>query len=98
MPSGKMLEQWSCRNPGSVRAAVRAPPPIVGSASYTVTRNPDAAHTMAAASPFGPDPITMASRVLEVEPRAVGHLCEGTNRVAQREHGKPHVADIALAD
>src|SRR5947207_12145119 len=53
-------------NPGSVSCAERTPPPIVGSASKTTTDRPARARTIAAASPFGPEPITTASGALIV--------------------------------
>ena len=53
----------SWTNPGSVSSAERTPPPAVASASNTVTCRPACASTIAAASPFGPDPMTMASGV-----------------------------------
>src|SRR5438093_10809360 len=51
-------------NPGSVSSAERPPPPIVRSASKTITFLPARARTMAAARPFGPDPTTTASGLL----------------------------------
>src|SRR5437660_10885486 len=48
-------------NPGSVSAWDRMPPPMVDSASSTRTDLPAAARTMAAASPLGPAPTTIAS-------------------------------------
>src|SRR5260370_39612395 len=53
----------SCRNPGMVNSIVRAAPPAVGSASNTSTCRPAWASTMAAASPFGPEPTTHALRL-----------------------------------
>ena len=58
--NGYTAEPKSCRNPGSVSGNVRAAPPGSASASKTSTRSPACASTMAAASPFGPDPITHA--------------------------------------
>ena len=60
-PSGWIAEQTSWRNPGSVSASVRAPPPIVDAASSTRTERPACAMAIAAASPFGPEPTTIAS-------------------------------------
>ena len=57
---GCTAEQTSCTNPGSVNSADRAPPPIVSAPSYTVTAQPARASTIAAARPFGPEPITTA--------------------------------------
>src|SRR5579859_6180147 len=48
-------------NPGSVSSADRVPPPMAASASSTVVRSPAFARTIAAVSPFGPEPITYAS-------------------------------------
>ena len=59
--SGRIVEQTSCRNPGSVSSAVRVPPPAVGAASYTRTERPARASVMAAARPLGPAPTTIAS-------------------------------------
>src|SRR5436309_980338 len=44
-------------NPGSVSSAERAPPPIVRSASKTITFLPARARTMAAARPTAPPPL-----------------------------------------
>lgn len=54
-------EQMSWTKPGRVRAAERVAPPIVASASYTRTDRPARASVMAAARPFGPEPMTIAS-------------------------------------
>src|SRR5438132_10022594 len=48
-------------NPGSVSASDRVPPPMVDSASRMRTDLPAALRTMAAASPLGPAPMTIAS-------------------------------------
>src|ERR1700704_2433436 len=48
-------------NPGRVSASDRVPPPMIASASRTRTDLPAAARTMAAASPLGPAPTTIAS-------------------------------------
>ena len=58
---GCTAEQTSCTNPGSVNSAERAPPPISSAASNTTTDLPARARVIAAASPFGPEPITTAS-------------------------------------
>ena len=50
-------------NPGSVSSAERHPPPSSSSASSTRTESPARASTIAAASPFGPDPTTIASGI-----------------------------------
>src|SRR5215210_7176940 len=60
---GWIAEQTSWTNPGLVSSAERAPPPIVSLASSTRTDLPVLARTIAAASPFGPDPTTIASRL-----------------------------------
>ena len=60
-PSGWIAEQTSWTNPGSVSSAERAPPPTVSAASRTRTVSPACANTIAAASPFGPEPTTTAS-------------------------------------
>ena len=59
--SGWTAEHTSCTKPGSVSAALRVPPPIVSAPSSTSTERPAAAHVMAAASPFGPEPTTTTS-------------------------------------
>src|SRR5262249_39379384 len=58
--SGWIDEQTSWTKPGSVSSAERRPPPSCGSASCTSTSNPARASVIAAASPFGPEPITTA--------------------------------------
>jgi len=58
---GWIAEQMSCTKPGSVDSALRVPPPMVSSASWTRTRSPARASSMAAESPFGPLPTTTAS-------------------------------------
>src|SRR5215213_317021 len=62
--SGWIPEQTSCRKPGSVSSAVRAPPPSSSAASCTTTSSPARARTRAAVSPFGPAPMTKARRAL----------------------------------
>src|SRR5713226_8075536 len=47
-----------------VNSIVRAAPPAVASASSTSTCRPAWASTMAAASPFGPEPTTHALRLI----------------------------------
>ena len=59
--SGWIAEQTSCMKPGSVSSSERTPPPIVSAASRTSTERPARASSIAAASPFGPDPTTTAS-------------------------------------
>src|SRR4051812_15476780 len=61
--SGWTDAQGSWTNPGSVSSAERTPPPTVCAASYTRTDRPARASSMAAASPLGPAPTTIASRV-----------------------------------
>src|SRR5262249_45967282 len=58
--SGWTPEQTSCTKPGNVSSAERSPPPARGSASKTSTSSPASASTIAATSPFGPDPMTTA--------------------------------------
>ena len=60
-PIGWTAEQWSCSTPGTVSSLVRVPPPIVSSASSTVTATPARASAAAQARPLGPDPTTKAS-------------------------------------
>src|SRR5579871_4191566 len=60
--NGWTAEQTSWVKPGKVSCADLVPPPIVGCASRTVTRSPAPASVIAAVSPFGPEPITNASR------------------------------------
>ena len=60
---GWIAEQTSCRYPGSVSSAVRAPPPGVSAASNTATDRPACASAIAAESPFGPAPTTAASKL-----------------------------------
>ena len=55
------VAQTSWTEPGRVNSAERSPPPMVGCASYTRTDRPARASVIAAASPFGPDPMTRAS-------------------------------------
>src|SRR5947207_14477306 len=59
--SGCTAEQTSCKKPGRVSSAERAPPPIVAFASQTRTEHPARASVIAAARPFGPEPTTTAS-------------------------------------
>ena len=63
MPIGWTAEQTSWTKPGSVSSAERVPPPISSSASRTSTSRPFRASSIAAARPFGPEPITIASGV-----------------------------------
>src|SRR3954454_22748827 len=58
--AGYTAENVSCWNPGKVSGSVRTAPPGVSAASSTVTGRPARASRMAAASPFGPAPITSA--------------------------------------
>src|ERR1700694_1600142 len=57
----------SWMNPGSGSASDRAPPPMADSASSSRTDLPAPVRTMAAASPFGPAPTTMASTRLSAK-------------------------------
>ena len=50
----------SWRNPGKVVSAVEQPPPACAFLSKTVAATPDRAKVIAAANPFGPDPMTQA--------------------------------------
>jgi hypothetical protein len=56
------VEQTSCTKPGSVNSAERADPPTVGAASRTRTFRPFRANSIAAQSPLGPEPMTIASK------------------------------------
>ena len=60
-PNGCTALQTSWTNPGSVSSADRAPPPTWSARSSTVTAWPARAIVIAAASPFGPLPMTTAS-------------------------------------
>src|SRR5260370_13503209 len=53
--------------PGSVSFSERVPPPMLGAASMTSTDLPARAKVIAAARPFGPDPITIASYELSID-------------------------------
>src|SRR6266404_4285166 len=53
--------------PGSVSSSERVPPPMVAAPSMTSTDLPARASVMAAARPFGPDPITIASYELSID-------------------------------
>src|SRR5215210_8358260 len=59
-----MAEQTSWTNPGSVSSAERAAPPTVSPASKSSTDQPARASVIAAPNPFGPAPITTASRFM----------------------------------
>src|SRR5207248_10798856 len=72
-PSGWIAEQTSCTNPGSVSSAERIPPPIVSAASCTSTGTPASARVIAAASPFGPEPITNARFTVAPREEDPGH-------------------------
>ena len=69
--SGTTVLHRSWRKPGSVSSLVRIPPPNVSAASMTCTDRPARASSIAAASPFGPEPTTTASRPREREPGPV---------------------------
>jgi hypothetical protein len=58
---GCTAEHTSCTKPGRVSASDRHPPPIASYGSKTVTDRPACAIAIAADSPFGPEPMTMAS-------------------------------------
>ena len=58
-----MAEHTSCRNPGRVSCSVRVPPPTVVAASSTRTERPACSSAIAAASPLGPAPTTIASQL-----------------------------------
>src|SRR5438876_5433569 len=60
-PIGCTAEQRSWTKPGSVSSALLVPPPMVSAASCTSTSRPACASVTAAASPFGPEPMTTAS-------------------------------------
>ena len=55
------VEQTSCTKPRSVSAADRHDPPTVCAPSRTRTDRPARASSIAAHSPLGPEPMTMAS-------------------------------------
>ena len=61
--SGWTDAHGSWTNPGSVSSAERVPPPTSSAASYTCTDRPARASSIEAASPLGPAPTTIASRV-----------------------------------
>src|SRR4051794_28918328 len=67
--AGYTEENVSCWNPGSVSGSVRTAPPGVSAASRTVTGRPSRASRMAAASPFGPAPITTAGPPTSGDPQ-----------------------------
>jgi hypothetical protein len=58
---GCTAEHTSCVKPGSVNSHERVPPPIFSCASRTRTVRPARARTIAAAKPFGPEPMTTPS-------------------------------------
>src|SRR6185312_3808450 len=58
---GYTEEQTSCTKPGRVNSADRTPPPGTSDPSSTTTDRPAWARRMAAASPLGPAPTTIAS-------------------------------------
>ena len=71
--------------PGSVSSSERMPPPTVAAASWTVTSQPARAIVIAAASPFGPEPITTALFTPRAESEAPGPVPDrlrstGSNR------------------
>ena len=49
---------------GSVSSSVATAPPACAAASSTVTSRPASASVIAAASPFGPDPMTTAGPLI----------------------------------
>ena len=69
---GWIAEQWSCSTPGTVSSALRVPPPIVSAASSTVTATPSRASATAQASPFGPEPTTIAVLTRPAYPLGAG--------------------------
>src|SRR3954471_11170098 len=83
--AGYTDEKVSCWKPGSVSGSVRTAPPGVSAASSTVTDRPARASRMAAASPFGPAPITTAAA-----------LCmSGDPQCELVQHGQPLDASVA---
>src|SRR3954471_3866637 len=89
--AGYTDEKASCWKPGSVSGSVRTAPPAVAGASSTVTGRPGGRSRMAAASPFGPAPITTAA----------GPSMSGDSQrelVQQREPLESPVAGIAAED
>ena len=75
--NGWTAEQMSWMKPGSVSSADRAPPPMVLLASKTTTLHPACASTMAALSPFGPEPTTTAS-IMRMDAGIAGPMARGT--------------------
>src|SRR5207248_391831 len=59
--SPRAVEQTSWTTPGNVSAADRHDPPTVSAPSRTSTDCPARASSIAAHSPLGPEPMTMAS-------------------------------------
>src|SRR5919106_1783254 len=74
-----MAAQTSWTKPGSVSSAERTPPPIVSSASCTSTSRPARASVIAAASPFGPEPMTTASAI---RPHGAARMARVEQRVS----------------
>ena len=100
-PSGWIAEHTSCVKPGSVSSSERMPPPTVSAASWTVTSQPARAIVIAAASPFGPEPITTALFTPRAESAAPGPVPDRlaararTGRRASRSAPGPRAPEVA---
>src|SRR2546421_7427859 len=70
-----MAEQTSCTKPGRVSSIEREPPPMVSLASRTSTERPARANVIAAASPLGPAPTTIASYECRLDINALIPYC-----------------------
>src|SRR5262245_18036911 len=92
-----MAEQRSCTKPGIVSSPDLAPPPIVGSASKTMTLRPVCAMTIAAARPLGPEPTTMASGDADIagleDGRIAGLIDQFNPAVLQSYHSAMSASD-----
>ena len=69
----------SWRKPGSVSSSVRTAPPGASAASSTRTERPASARRIAAASPFGPAPMTSASVTRDALRELVQHAQASTS-------------------
>src|SRR5205823_13681009 len=91
---GWIAEQTSCTKPGNVNSALRVPPPMVGSASWTRTRRPARASSMAAERPLGPLPTTTASGMA----RKLLQLVELREQLVVRDQVLGTVEDLLVAN
>src|SRR5690242_17220678 len=92
-------------NPGRVSSAERVPPPTSSAASYMRTDRPARASSIAAASPLGPAPTTIASSLLMASPgpgrrtsagrAAAAYPASGGGDGADRHVDGGAVADVA---